>query len=149
MPEQRLSRQSYDALIVHLCRFAVRALYNYLAAFLVSVNSCASLLFSLPFITRSYAKQRTSLLFPTRDLDALLHPCAHTILLRPCLDSLALFSGTGISTSFPSATTFVLTLGPDLLWVVKPSPENLGHSTALFLQRSRYSCRHSLFCAVH
>ena len=96
-----------------------------------------------------FAKQRTSLLFPTRDLDTLLHPRAHTILLRPCLDSLSLKSGTGISTSFPSATTFVLALGPDLLWVVKPSPENLGHSTASILQRSRYSCRHSLFCTVH
>ena len=96
-----------------------------------------------------FAKQRTSLLFPPRDLARLLHPPGNTILLRPCLGSLAYISGTGISTCFPSATTFVLALGPDLLWVVKPSPENLGHSTALILQRSRYSCRHSLFCTVH
>ena len=43
------------------------------------------------------------------------------------------FGGIGISTDCPSATTFVLTLGPDLPWVDEPSPGNLGHSTASFL----------------
>ena len=41
--------------------------------------------------------------------------------------------GTGISTSYPSTTPFGLALGPDLLWVDEPSPENLGHSMVVFL----------------
>ena len=42
-------------------------------------------------------------------------------------------SGAGISTCYPSATTTVLTLGPDLPWADEPSPGNLGLSTAMFL----------------
>ena len=42
-------------------------------------------------------------------------------------------SGAGISTCYPSATTIVLTLGPDLPWADEPSPGNLGLSTAMFL----------------
>ena len=38
-----------------------------------------------------------------------------------------------ISTCCSSATTFVLTLVPDLPWVDKPSPGNLRHSTARIL----------------
>ena len=34
--------------------------------------------------------------------------------------------GTGILTSFPSATPFGLTLGPGLPWVDEPSPGTLG-----------------------
>ena len=41
--------------------------------------------------------------------------------------------GTGISTSYPSPTTSVLGLGPDLPWADEPSPGNLGLSTATFL----------------
>ena len=41
--------------------------------------------------------------------------------------------GAGISTCYPSATTSVLTLGPDLPWADEPSPGNLGLSTATFL----------------
>ena len=44
-----------------------------------------------------------------------------------------MYGGTGISTSYPSTTPFGLALGPDLLWVDEPSPENLGHSTVMFL----------------
>ena len=39
----------------------------------------------------------------------------------------------GISTCYPSPTTSVLGLGPDLPWVDEPSPGNLGLSTAMFL----------------
>ena len=41
--------------------------------------------------------------------------------------------GAGIFTCYPSATTSVLTLGPDLPWADEPSPGNLGLSTAMFL----------------
>ena len=55
-----------------------------------------------------------------------------------CLSSVSLLQsnakgGTGISTSCPSPTTFVLGLGPDLPWVDEPSPGNLGLSTCKFL----------------
>ena len=42
-------------------------------------------------------------------------------------------SGTGISTSYPSATTFVLTLGPDLPWADQLDPGNLRHSAYMIL----------------
>ena len=80
---------------------------------------------------------RTSLPNPTNDLAADFHSRGCTILLRPCFDSLSILSGTGISTSYPSPTAFALGLGPDLLWVVQPSPENLGHSTALIVSTHR------------
>ena len=41
--------------------------------------------------------------------------------------------GAGISTCYPSPTTSVLGLGPDLPWADEPSPGNLGLSTATFL----------------
>ena len=44
-----------------------------------------------------------------------------------------IYGGTGISTSYPSPTTIVLGLGPDLPWADEPSPGNLGHSTCKFL----------------
>ena len=50
--------------------------------------------------------------------------------------SLTLFKYTcsaGISTCYPSATPFGLTLGPDLPWADEPSPGNLRLSTAKIL----------------
>ena len=41
--------------------------------------------------------------------------------------------GAGISTCYPSPTTSVLGLGPDLPWADEPSPGNLGLSTCMFL----------------
>ena len=63
-------------------------------------------------------------------LDRLFHSPAHAILLCQCF---AHTGGTGISTSSPSPTTFVLGLGPDLPWADEPSPGNLGLSTCRFL----------------
>ena len=63
-------------------------------------------------------------------LDRLYHQPAHAILL---CQRFALEGGTGISTSCPSPTTFVLGLGPDLPWADEPSPGNLGLSTCRFL----------------
>ena len=63
-------------------------------------------------------------------LNRLYHQPAHAILLCHCL---AHFGGTGISTSCPSPTTSVLSLGPDLPWADEPSPGNLGLSTCKFL----------------
>ena len=54
----------------------------------------------------------------------------HAILLCQCVTHVG---GTGISTSYPSPTTIVLGLGPDLPWADEPSPGNLGLSTCKFL----------------
>ena len=66
---------------------------------------------------------------PSR-LYRLYHQPAHAILLCQCVTHIG---GTGISTSYPSPTTVVLGLGPDLPWADEPSPGNLGLSTAMFL----------------
>ena len=63
-------------------------------------------------------------------LDRYYHQPAHAILLCQCITHKG---GTGISTSCPSPTTFVLGLGPDLPWADEPSPGNLGLSTGRFL----------------
>ena len=93
---------------------------------------------------------RTSLPNPTHDLAMDFHPHGYTILLRPCFDSWSILSGTGISTCYPSPTAFALGLGPDLLWVVQPSPENLGHSTALIISTlALLMPAFSLVCSPH
>ena len=63
-------------------------------------------------------------------LDRLYHQPAHAILLCQRFTHIG---GAGISTCSPSATTIVLTLGPDLPWADEPSPGNLGLSTCKFL----------------
>ena len=78
----------------------------------------------------SFLGARTSLRTSLVRLDRFYHQPAHAILLCQCF---TLTGGTGISTSCPSPTTFVLGLGPDLPWVDEPSPGNLGLSTCKFL----------------
>ena len=90
--------------------------------------TCFATCFSLPI-----APQLSSAYFTTESpkrLDRLYHQPAHAILL---CQRFALEGGTGISTSCPSPTTFVLGLGPDLPWADEPSPGNLGLSTCRFL----------------
>ena len=67
---------------------------------------------------------------PPNRLDRLYHQPAHAILL---CQRFAHKGGTGISTSYPSPTTVVLGLGPDLPWADEPSPGILGLSTCKFL----------------
>ena len=84
--------------------------------------------FSLPIMA-----QLTSAYFTAESpnhLDRLYHQPAHAILLCQCFTHKG---GTGISTSCPSPTIFVLGLGPDLPWADEPSPGNLGLSTCVFL----------------
>ena len=90
--------------------------------------TCFPTYFSVPI-----AAQKTSAYFTTEypnRLDRLYHQPAHAILLCQCITHKG---GTGISTSYPSPTTVVLGLGPDLPWADEPSPGNLGLSTAMFL----------------
>ena len=85
-------------------------------------------LISLPFTAHPYNAYFTTL--QTLRLDRLYHQPAHAILL---CQRFAHKGGTGISTSYPSPTTVVLGLGPDLPWADEPSPGNLGLSTGMFL----------------
>ena len=85
-------------------------------------------LISLPITDHPYNAYFTTL--QTLRLDRLYHQPAHAILLCQCF---APKGGTGISTSCPSPTIFVLGLGPDLPWADEPSPGNLGLSTCKFL----------------
>ena len=85
-------------------------------------------LISLPITAHPYNAYFTTL--QTHRLDRLYHQPAHAILLCQCF---APNGGTGISTSCPSPTIFVLGLGPDLPWADEPSPGNLGLSTCVFL----------------
>ena len=90
--------------------------------------TCFATSISLPITA-----QLTSAYFTTESpdrLDRLYHQPAHAILLRQRITHKG---GTGISTSYPSPTTSVLGLGPDLPWADEPSPGNLGLSTAVFL----------------
>ena len=85
-------------------------------------------LISLPITACPYNAYFTTL--QTHRLDRLYHQPAHAILLCQCITHKG---GTGISTSYPSPTIFVLGLGPDLPWADEPSPGNLGLSTCMFL----------------
>ena len=90
--------------------------------------TCFATLISLP-ITAQLSSTYFTADSPNR-LDRLYHQPAHAILLRQRITHKG---GTGISTSYPSPTTSVLGLGPDLPWADEPSPGNLGLSTAVFL----------------
>ena len=85
-------------------------------------------LISLP-LSPSLHEKRTSLLL------CLVRATGLTITrlaLSFCVTA-SFLGGAGISTCYPSATTSVLTLGPDLPWADEPSPGNLGLSTCMFL----------------
>ena len=93
------------------------------------MNSLASLLYFGPHHGSGLRGAYFTTPHPCR-LNRLYHQPAHAILLRQRFTHKG---GTGISTSYPSPTTFVLGLGPDLPWADEPSPGNLGLSTAVFL----------------
>ena len=101
----------------------------YLAAFLASVNSLASLLDFGPHHT-SACRNAYFTTFQPRCLHRVDHHPARVILLCHCIVP---NGGAGIYTCCPSPTTSVLGLGPDLPWVDEPSPGNLGLSTGMFL----------------
>ena len=86
----------------------------------------------LDFDIRHSSALRNGYFTPSRlnCLYRLYHQPAHAILPCQCFTHIG---GTGISTSFPSPTTIVLGLGPDLPWADEPSPGNLGLSTCMFL----------------
>ena len=99
----------------------------YLATFLASVNSSASLLVFTPRHHPAFQSAYFTTLQP-HDLATAFHLRVQTILLCHCI--IIYLGGTGISTCCPSATAFALALVPDLPWADKPSPGNLRLSTA-------------------
>ena len=101
---------------IYLCRFAVRApLYNICKLFSpVCFLEIRYFLFSLYLSIRVFPLPR----FPSTPVS---------------LTSFKYFGGAGISTCYPSATPFGLTLGPDLPWADEPSPGNLRLSMAWIL----------------
>ena len=99
-----------------------------LAPFLASVDSHASLLYSLLHKIRLAHRV---LHYGAASLTPRVLPSARSC--YPSVSMRLIYGGTGISTSYPSPTTIVLGLGPDLPWADEPSPGNLGHSTCKFL----------------
>ncbi len=71
------------------------------------------------------------------------------LVLSLCVPTVLLYCSTGISTCCPSATSFDLTLGPDLPRADQLYSETLGIRPEGFSPSSRYSFRHSLFLKVH
>ena len=102
----------------------------YLAVFLASVDSSASLLFSFPRNLSVVAWVLHSK--PSRLRTVFFHSHGLTIFLCHCFIFPSL-GGAGISTCCPSSTPFGLDLGPDLPWADEPSPGNLRLSTEEFL----------------
>ena len=101
-----------------------------IAAFLASVESAASVLFSLPVKVSNHPAYFTTglspLLSPTFSAVGSAYPSVSPRLLTS-------FVSTGISTCYPSPTPFGLCLGPDLPWVDEPSPGILRFSTVKIL----------------
>ena len=56
-----------------------------------------------------------------------------SVWLSSCVPTVLNMLGTGISTSYPSATAFALTLGPDLPREDQLDPGNLRHSAYMIL----------------
>ena len=98
--------------------------YHAIAAFLGSVDSGTSLLL---FRSASHFILVWRICLP--DATLCLHAAFHSApSLSFCVPAVLIIGGTGISTSCPSTTTFVLALGPDLPRADQLYPGNLGYS---------------------
>ena len=102
-----------------------------IAAFLVSAESAASVLF---FPSTSALRTGRGIFLPAclSALCAHFQPRAQPVPLRPRFSHPAAGSA-GISTCCPSPTRSRLGLGPDLPWADDPSPGNLRFSTVKIL----------------
>ena len=103
--------------------------YHAIAAFLGSVDSGTSLLL---FRSASHFILVWRICLP--DATLCLHAAFHSApSLSFCVPAVLIIGGTGISTSCPSTTTFVLALGPDLPRADQLYPGNLGYSAVRIL----------------
>ncbi len=98
--------------------------YKAIAAFLDSMDSLTSLLlFRSP--SHFSFKKRFCLLSTPLCLDRSFHS---RLKLSSCVPTVLFICSTGISTCYPSTTTFVLALGPDLPRADQLYSGNLGYS---------------------
>ena len=118
-------------LLVHLCRFTVRAPSHIFSSF---SRQRELVNFITKFHSPSALPLTTSVLHylpPPRLRRAF--PSARSDYPPVSLLHLIVLGGIGISTDCPSSTPFGLDLGPDLPWADEPSPGNLRLSTEWFL----------------
>ena len=82
---------------------------NTIAAFLGTDSTYFATLSSLHITILAYAAD-----LPTAHLLDLYQSFHSWLKLRPCVPTVLIYCGTGISTCYPSTTSFDLALGPDL-----------------------------------
>ena len=71
--------------------------------------------------------------FPDRPVPRLRRAFRSRLALSPCVPTVLLYHSTGISTCYPSTTSFDLALGPDLPRADQLYPGNLGYSAERIL----------------
>ena len=86
---------------------------------------------------------------PTLLLPRLYRSFHSRLTLSACVPTVLLQDSTGISTCYPSTTSFDLALGPDYPEQISFTLETLDIRPEGFPPSSRYSFRHSLFLKVH
>ena len=82
---------------------------NTIAAFLGTDSACFSTFSSIHITSLAYTAD-----LPTVHLLRLYQSFHSWLKLRPCVPTVLIYCGTGISTCYPSTTSFDLALGPDL-----------------------------------
>ena len=97
--------------------------YEAIAAFLGSQLTCFATFISLPFTSSDCSADLPTLLLPR--LDRSFHS---RLTLSFCVPTVLSICSTGISTCYPSTTTLVLALGPDLPRADQLYSGNLGYS---------------------
>ena len=102
--------------------------YEAIAAFLGSQLTCFATFISLPFTSSDCSADLPTLLLPR--LDRSFHS---RLTLSFCVPTVLLYSSTGISTCYPSTTSFDLALGPDLPRADQLYPGNLRYSAKRIL----------------
>ena len=104
---------------------------------ILSSSTCVGLRYGYLYtISTSFSRQRASWKFVTLFslyLSIRVFPLPRIPSTSASLASFKYIYSAGISTCYPSATLFSLTLGPDLPWADEPSPGNLRLSTARIL----------------
>lgn len=86
---------------------------------------------------------------PTLLLPRLYRSFHSRLTLSACVPTVLLQDSTGISTCYPSTTSFDLALGPDLPRADQLYSGTLDIRPEGFPPSSRYSFRHSLFLKIH
>ena len=118
--------------------------YKTIAAFLDSQGPGLPYLCSVRVTSSDRAADLPTALLPR------LHRDFHSRIPFPvCVPTVLFICGTGISTCYPSTTSFDLALGPDLPEQISFTLESLDIRPGGFSPPSRYSFRHSLFLKVH